>query len=94
MRIEALRKRKRGCSITGLPEPLRTQAVILWHYFCDREWESRRTLPSWRRAMYAGIAKRLVLYPFDSAQGRSLHAARGGHARWRKHSRQTRDDIE
>ena len=71
---------KRGCSIRELPEPYRTQALALWHSFCERRRRERGLVERWYFGMAAGIAKRLVLNPFTSARGRSMLAKRGGYA--------------
>jgi hypothetical protein len=45
-------------------------------------------LPSWRKAILAGRARRLALHPPDSAWGRRMRATRGGRAVQRKYRRE------
>lgn len=58
----------------------RTAEQYLWK-FCQR-WGN--DLPSWRRAILVGQAKRLAVNPPDSAWGRRMLAKRGGLAAQRR----------
>lgn len=85
--------RKRGCPIQKLPEPYRTRALELWHFFCERRRRERGSLEPWYYARAAGIAKRLALHPFTPSDGRRLRAVRGGRATQRLLHQQGRQPM-
>jgi hypothetical protein len=80
MRIDSLSrypKRERGQYFNDLPPSIRRDAEERLSKFRGR-WAL--DLPNWRLAILVGQARRLALHPPDSAWGRSMLAARGGHA--------------
>lgn len=62
----------------------RTAEAWYWK-FCERK---AGDLPPWRRAILAGVAKRLALNPPDSDWGRGMLATRGGRAVQEKYKRE------
>lgn len=58
------------------------QTAMMWlHKFCKR-WGN--DLPPWRYGILVGTAKRLALFPFDSARGLSVFRSRAGQGFARK----------
>lgn len=58
-----------------LPPLQRAKAVEKFSELCQK-WSGN--LPSWRRAILAGVARRLALHPPDSEWGRRMRRIKGG----------------
>jgi hypothetical protein len=68
-----------------MPEPFQSKARLIFARLCKRwGWN----LPSWRKAILAGRARRLATCPPDSKWGRSMRAKRGGYAVQEKYRRE------
>jgi hypothetical protein len=69
------RKAKESGSFGDLPLIQRLQAEDRFSRLCER-WAGN--LPSWRRAILAGVARRLTLHPPDSDWGKRMRRIKGG----------------
>jgi hypothetical protein len=69
------RKPKNSDPFADLPPSKRLKANLEFDRLC-RRWAP--DLPSWRRAILAGVARRLTLYPPDSEWGRRMRRIKGG----------------
>jgi len=65
----------------------RTAEAWYWK-FCERK---AGDLPPWRRAILAGVAKRLARNPLGSDWSRHMFAVKGGKAAQRRHRREGED---
>lgn len=62
-------------SFADLPPLQRAKAEEKFKELCEK-WKS--DLPSWRRAILAGVARRLALHPPDSEWGKRMRRIKGG----------------
>jgi hypothetical protein len=69
------RKPKGSDPFGDLPFIQRLQAEERFRQLCDR-WAGN--LPSWRRAILVGVARRLTLHPPSSAWGKRMRRIKGG----------------
>jgi len=69
------RKLKGSEPFGDLPLIQRLQAEEKFRQLCER-WTGN--LPSWRRAILAGVARRLTLHPPNSEWGRQMRRIKGG----------------
>jgi hypothetical protein len=80
-----LRRPKGSDPFEDMPEPLQSKARVIFARLCNHwGWN----LPSWRKAILAGRARRLATHPPDSKWGRSMRAKRGGYAVQEKYRQQ------
>jgi len=79
-------RRPRGSDpFEDMPEPFQSKARFIFARLCKRwGWN----LPSWRKAILAGRARRLATHAPDSKWGRSMRAKRGGYAVQEKYRRE------
>jgi|SRR5437588_8465459 len=69
-----------------MPEPVRTEARLIFAEFCE-SWDSRRPnwrKERWRKPILVGQARRLATRPPDSSWGRSMASRRKVRGRRRK----------
>jgi hypothetical protein len=69
------RNPKGGGQFEDLPAFQRAKAIEKFRELCEK-WSGN--LPSWRRAILAGVARRLALHPPDSDWGRRMRRIKGG----------------
>jgi hypothetical protein len=84
-------RRARGSDpFENMPEPYQSKARTIFRRLCNRwAWN----LPSWRKAILAGRARRLATCPPDSKWGRTMRAKRGGYAVQEKYRREGRHPL-
>lgn len=81
LRAVPYRKTPADGPFAALPWAQRKAAEQWYWKFCQR-WGN--DLPPWRRAILAGVAKRLAVNPPDPSKFRKMLTARGGYALARK----------
>ena len=74
-RRRSQRKPRGSDPFVDLPLSQRVKAEAEFRRLCEK-WSGN--LPSWRRAILAGVARRLVLHPHDSEWGRRMRRIKGG----------------
>ena len=76
------KKRLMDASFSELPHDARLRAqAYLWKWL--QKWGS--DMPNWRRAILVGKARRLALFPLDSAWAKRMRCGRGGKATYQRH---------
>jgi hypothetical protein len=84
------RKPKGSDPFEDLPVIQHLDAMKTFWRLCAR-WEGN--LPTWRRAILAGVARRLTLHPPDSEWGRRMRRIKGGLHCQRKYREQGRHPL-
>jgi hypothetical protein len=79
------RRPKSSDPFEDMPEPFQSKARIIFARLCER-WKGN--LPSWRKAILVGSARRLATHPPGSQWGRRMLAKRGGLAVQEKYRQQ------
>jgi hypothetical protein len=74
-RRRGMRKPKGSDPFGDLPPIQRLQAEEIFRQLCTK-WTGN--LPSWRRAILVGVARRLTLHPPSSAWGKRMRRIKGG----------------